>query len=204
MGRGLSANATPIVKELDTERIVMSKPALEMLRSEQDAFLSAMWVDSRTVFTTTLTITGTVETNSTKVACALAVYDLTDLVFDQSVYLHILSKELHVLSNKFILLIFNLGPPTKPLDLIVSTQEDDTILFSWSPSFSSYSVPVTYQVQVQNEDRVLQQSTTNSTWLLYDAHDDHCSILTFRTRASNRAGRTNESVLTYSMLTSNG
>lgn len=93
MARGSSANATSTVMQLDTERTVMNEGVLAMLRSEQDAFLSGVWVNDRAVFTTTLTITGTAETNTTKVSCTLAVYDLADLVFDQTVFLRILSKQ---------------------------------------------------------------------------------------------------------------
>lgn len=101
------------------------------------------------------------------------------------------------------MVIFYSGPPT-PLFNLLASPEIDAVLISWSPSFSPFSVPVAYQVQVEEDHtgRLLLSMHTNSTTFLYTPPKDFCSVLQFKIYAFNRAGGTNDSVLTYYMFTS--
>lgn len=92
------------------------------------------------------------------------------------------------------------GPPT-PLVGFQASPQDTNVLVTWCPSFSPYSIPVTYQVQVEGaEGRIFQTKNTNSTSLLYTP-EGFCSVLNFKIHAFNRAGESNESMFTYNKLT---
>ena len=88
--------------------------------------------------------------------------------------------------------------PTMPTDLQVDSVEEDEILFSWSPSFSPFSVQVTYQVEVENGNGdKINSETTNLTSFL-QSRPESCSTLIFKIYALNSAGKSNESYIVYS------
>lgn len=68
---------------------------------------------------------------------------------------------------------------------MASPQDLSTLLFSWSPSFAPFSVPITYHVEIMLENYTMT-SATNSTSLLFTPHD--CSSLEVKVTASNEAG----------------
>lgn len=95
------------------------------------------------------------------------------------------------------------GPPDPVRNLEASKESNNQVLFSWSPSFSPYSVLVTYQVEVEDEGNValIFSEATISTSLPYTYPEGFCSVLNIRIRTSNKAGKSSPSDVTYSMLT---
>ncbi len=97
------------------------------------------------------------------------------------------------------------GPPTLPKARLESSSRGDSVLlaFSWSPSFSPYSIPVTYKVAVENgSGGNMFSNHTKSTSFLYTPPGGFCSTLTFKVFATNEAGKSNVSAIEYSELAS--
>ena len=83
-----------------------------------------------------------------------------------------------------------LGPPSSPPHLESSPLSLKTLLLSWSPSFSPFSVLVTYKVEVwEGEDHEVTSFNTNSTSVTYTSRSVSCSLLQIRVAASNQAGQ---------------
>lgn len=68
-----------------------------------------------------------------------------------------------------------IGLPPPPTNIEATQPELDTFLLSWSPSFSPYSVPVTYQVQISSEMGTVVV-TTNLTSHLFTPEVKFCSF----------------------------
>lgn len=79
-----------------------------------------------------------------------------------------------------------------------------SVFLSWSPSFSPFSVPVWYNVTVEDADtgELLHLDSTHINSINYSPQEGFCSILQFIVHASNRAGETDGSVHNSSLLTS--
>lgn len=92
------------------------------------------------------------------------------------------------------------GPPTAPV--LQASPLGSNVNLSWFPSFSPYSIPITYEVELKDSfGATLHKSITNSTSLIYVPPEDFCSTLRIGTIALNSAGNSSESVLIYNMLT---
>ena len=101
--------------------------------------------------------------------------------------------------------VASLAPPSS-LDIIDLLQQGKSIFLSWSPSFSPFSDPVTYHIEVEGtsseQPRLLFSVETNSTAVQYTPFSGYCSTLTFTVYASNRAGTSDALMQTYKQLSS--
>lgn len=96
-----------------------------------------------------------------------------------------------------------LGPPASINGLHVTSNSNNNILLSWSASFSPFSVAVTYSVKVEKDgEELLHSSNTSLTTFFFTPPEGICSLVKFVIQAFNSAGRSNESIITYKLLTS--
>ena len=92
-----------------------------------------------------------------------------------------------------------LGPPT-PVSELLASQVQIGVQFTWSPSFSAFSLPVVYQIQVEEEstEEVLHnQNNITSTSFLFTSPGNFCSVILFKIQGLNRAGNSAISELVY-------
>ena len=75
---------------------------------------------------------------------------------------------------------------------MASPEGVNTVLISWSPSFSAFSYNVTYQVQVDLGESVQNISAGDSTMLTYTAQQLSCDPFQISVTAVNAAGMSNE------------
>ena len=187
--------------------------------------MQGTWINNS--YFSTLTLPGSIEYNFTSIQCTILPVELIGLNFNDTnvAYLRVLSEFYNERASIFPFSRHNQpslltlwlrmyvsnapwchllsDPPSKPVNLRAATSNASTVVFSWSPSSSPFSAPVTYNVTVEDQHSYLLYSTqTGSTSLNYTIPARFCSVMIFRIHASNGAGRTNISELRYYSLTS--
>ena len=94
----------------------------------------------------------------------------------------------------------SLDLPPPPTNIEATQYELKTFLLSWSPSFSPYSVPVTYQVEISSDVGNTVVITTNLMSHLFTSQVRSCS-LQVRVSSINAAGESSYSeVITISSI----
>ena len=174
------------------------------MRVLSQLFTIGLFISLTRTGTSNLFIEGSISSNLTKVKCTL----LRDggFAFDESTpsaTLRVFGNSVRFISHSYPLMMFISGPPDPPA--LQALSQGDNINFSWSLSFSPFSLPISYNLTLEDAGETLLSTTTDVTSHIYTPPGGFCSTLRLEVSAiassGNSVAASNSSGLVYNMLT---